>query len=190
MARPVPALCHLLAPWGWEEEGETPQVGQWRLLLARAQAPKHVASAVLPPARDMLGLACHGSVSLTAGGAHTPAHGRPGARGTHLAAAEDVCVGDMYVKGLSTALACCSLEGAVRLEAAPSPDLGPELHGSVVAEPQAQNPEPLQAQLPSPSSGAKSLLSAHPGWDSSVGSAPTPISPTVRPQEGVAQGPG
>lgn len=51
---PVPALCHPWPQWGWEEEEEMPQMGQWRLLLAGAQTPRHMASVVLPSARDVL----------------------------------------------------------------------------------------------------------------------------------------
>lgn len=63
--------------------------------------------------------------------AHTPAQGRPGMHRTHLAAAEDVGRGDAHVEMLEHGLCLLpGLEGAVHGHAAPSPDLGPELHAS------------------------------------------------------------
>lgn len=65
--------------------------------------------------------------SQSLGRTHWPL-AQPGARGTHLAAAEDVRGGDTHVEmpddGLCLLL---GLEGAVHCQAAPSPNLGPEL---------------------------------------------------------------
>lgn len=97
---------------------------------AVAEAPmgreaRRTASAVRPPAGDVL--SC-------------PAHRRhpssPGARGTHLASAEDVRAGDAHVEVPEHRLRLLpGLQGAVHPEAAPLADLGPELRGDAGSEP-------------------------------------------------------
>lgn len=79
-----------------------PQMGQWRLLLAGAQTPRHMACCPAISQRRA-GVAHHGSGFLTAGGAHTSPR-QAWAHGTHLAAAEDVCTGDTHVEMLEHGL--------------------------------------------------------------------------------------
>lgn len=171
-----PELCHLLASVGVGGRGRN--VGSWWLLPAGTQTPKHVVSA----AGQRRAGSCPSRKWLPQPRTHTPAQGRPGTHRTHLAAAEDVGRGDAHVEMLEHGLCLLpGLEGAVHGHAARSPDLGPELHASGAVRLQAQN-------LPSPSSGAKSLPLAHPGWDHSAGSAPTAICPTKDPKWGWPRG--
>lgn len=97
---------------------------------------------------------------------------RPWGNGTHLAAAEDVCVGDVHVEmpEHSLCLLPC-LEGAVHPEAAPSPDLGPELQRDVPAERRPQNPEPSQVHLPPQAQGGAQI----PRWGWLRGQAEAPL---------------
>lgn len=89
---------------------------------------------------------------------------------THLAAAEDVCVGDAHIEMLEHSLSLLlGLQGAVDREAAPSPDLGPELqrHGSgTEGQCRAQH---LPGPSLSPPAWGRSLLLAHQAYGRGAG---------------------
>lgn len=95
--------------------------------------------------------------------------GRPGARRTHLAAAEDVVLGDTHVEmpdhGLRLLL---GLEGAVYREAAPSPQLGLELRTRAAVElggvghSEPAQPPPPRPQLRGPGRGRNPPISPRP----------------------------
>lgn len=111
---------------------------------------------------------------LSEPGASTLAQGQQGARSTHLAAAEDVRVGDTHVempdhgRGLLP-----GLEGAVHREAAPSPNLGPELWTHAAVERWARTQSPPRPRLPS----SRPRASALPRVGQWCRSAPLPLAP-------------
>ena len=124
---PPPALAHLVCGvgggWGcWG--GESPSRRQWPR-LRWAERPRHTASALQPPARDVL--SCP---------PHRWRPGSPGACGTYLASAEDVPVGDAHVEMPEHCLSLIpGLKGAVHPEAVPCAHLGPELRRDAGSEP-------------------------------------------------------
>lgn len=107
--------------------------------------------------------------------------GRPGAQDTHLAAAEDVCVGDTHVEVPEHSLGLLlGLEGAVHPEAAPSPDLRPELRRDAALSPEPPRPPPPPALGPRTTPWS--------AQDAALPGEPTALRPTVEPELGVLGG--
>lgn len=143
----VPVGCPLSAPTPFSQD-DAPAQGSEKLVKMPAGSPDALGSSShrhLPSSRGRGWEEMHRSgycsaeqktkaqphtgsrQSQSLGRTHWPL-AQPGARGTHLAAAEDVRGGDTHVEmpedGLRLLL---GLEGAVHCQAAPSSDLGPEL---------------------------------------------------------------